>query len=404
MTNWVLTKPCKTVTYKQSHTGLVMKHILLFTLLLTFGLSQHYLKTIDPNNQRQSIQKLHTSADVTVSDGRTYTAKSLFIDKQRAIFRRIYPDRTETEGVDGLYTWQFDGENEVEANEIIKSMTLGHQFHAILMNNELGIMSNEERIFGHLEKEASKDNHQIPNSDVRPSTSVLKDLGIKTNQKIKTHAFKFDDVERYIVIGMDDLPIGMAFHPAPEVTISFKFEHWKMTNGINLPWRIIINDGHRTYTFNYTFIEFNSGEMNDYRPPMEKQTAKQQIHRLHRQIMDDHLFERATTQFQTKGDSVYVLSGGQMYRSSGQQNAERFKMMMGNRDYHIYDDLMKPVVHVSDDGTLGWAMVRIYAKGVRLNPDRSISGPLEFTYAWVELYQKVEGRWTMVGNVSNTGE
>ena len=46
-------------------------------------------------------------------------------------------------------------------------------------------------------------------------------------------------------------------------------------------------------------------------------------------------------------------------------------------------------------------MVQVHAEGVRFDGNGNVTGPLNFTSAWVELYEKQAGAWRMVGNVSN---
>jgi hypothetical protein len=57
----------------------------------------------------------------------------------------------------------------------------------------------------------------------------------------------------------------------------------------------------------------------------------------------------------------------------------------------------EPIVSVSADGTLGWVVVQVRARGVQGDAKE----PLAFVSAWIELYEKRKGRWVRVGNVSN---
>ena len=65
-----------------------------------------------------------------------------------------------------------------------------------------------------------------------------------------------------------------------------------------------------------------------------------------------------------------------------------------------YRDLTDPVVQVSGDGTLGWVIVQVEARGSQTNAAGGKT-PLEFVSAWIELYEKRDGRWLRTGNVSN---
>jgi hypothetical protein len=75
--------------------------------------------------------------------------------------------------------------------------------------------------------------------------------------------------------------------------------------------------------------------------------------------------------------------------------------MFDGRNYTLYDDMIRPQVKISDDGTLGWVIVQVKAEGVRYGNEEQAERPLEFVCGWIELYEKVEGNWKMVGNVSN---
>ena len=59
-----------------------------------------------------------------------------------------------------------------------------------------------------------------------------------------------------------------------------------------------------------------------------------------------------------------------------------------------------PVVRVSEDGTLGWLIAEVEVRGTQVAEDGA-STPIESVWAWIELYQKMNGEWSLVGNVSN---
>ena len=65
-----------------------------------------------------------------------------------------------------------------------------------------------------------------------------------------------------------------------------------------------------------------------------------------------------------------------------------------------YEDLREPIVEISDDGTMGWLIAEVGVRGTRTTADGT-GEPVEFVAAWIELYRKLDGRWRLVGNVSN---
>ena len=57
------------------------------------------------------------------------------------------------------------------------------------------------------------------------------------------------------------------------------------------------------------------------------------------------------------------------------------------------------MIRVSVDGTLGWVIAEVEVKGVETANGENT--PFHDIWAWVELYEKVNGQWKMVGNASN---
>jgi len=347
-----------------------------FFLISNTGYSQKaelpWLNKIISPDKLKEIHTISSEADVSVSDGLTYKTKTLFHDHQRAVFQQIYSDRTITRAIEGMYVWEFDGKQEKEAKPFFRNFIHGHQFFAkILFFNQIH-----------------------PNLEP-PQKSTFHDSKCKViSSKGEQETWKFYYVE-------NDYPLGMEMIIADGETISFQFLAWQKINDINLPHKIVIIHGKRVFDYNYTSITFNKASINDFRAPENLLTDEQKLLRLHRNIMDDHLFERTEQMSKAMGDSMKIVSAGEIYAVTKKQSTERLNIIMSNRYYTLYDDMVMPVVKVSEDGTLGWVIVQVLAKGVRLDENKKATGPLEFTCAWIELYQKNNGKWLNLGNVSN---
>lgn len=76
----------------------------------------------------------------------------------------------------------------------------------------------------------------------------------------------------------------------------------------------------------------------------------------------------------------------------------RFRPYINSTTFEYYRDMVPPIVKVSEDGTLGWVIVQVEAKGL------SGGQEYEFQSAWIELYEKRDGHWVQAGNVSNMKE
>lgn len=321
--------------------------------------------------QLEQTHSVYAEATVTPSSGQGYVTVTLFHDQQRAIFHREYSDRSVTSAVDGRYVWEFDGQTEKEAQPWVEGFVLGHQFHARLLFFDRfgsGELKVSDAIF------AEQSCRAISSSDRTGSWTV----------------FYLDD----------SLPLGMK-HSMESMEITFAFADWRDVDGIKMPFVIDIDDGSRQFHYQFTNISWNRGAFAEMRAPMDVLTAEQQLLRLHRLSMDAHRFGTFDSITAYRGDRMLMVSDGEVHTMSADQSTEMMQRIMSSRIYDVYDDLIRPEVEVSADGTLGWVIAQISAQGRRLDSDGNVVAPLQFVCAWVALYEKVDGQWQLVGNVSN---
>jgi hypothetical protein len=95
-----------------------------------------------------------------------------------------------------------------------------------------------------------------------------------------------------------------------------------------------------------------------------------------------------------------VVSRGAVTRPTLDERRERLGSHLRSTTFQEYRDVADPQVTVSSDGTLGWVIVQVQAKGLQKSPGGG-NEPLEFVSAWIELYEMRDGRWFRVGNASN---
>jgi len=126
----------------------------------------------------------------------------------------------------------------------------------------------------------------------------------------------------------------------------------------------------------------------------------QALLRLHQAAIQAHLDQDVEALLEDESDDYVVASRGQVTHPTKQERRDRLGPYLAATEFSVYRDEIEPVVTVSQDGTLGWVIVRIYARGTQSSPDGKAQ-PVEFRSAWVELYEKRNGRWLRVGNVSN---
>jgi len=331
-----------------------------------------WLKRIATPEELARIHTVRAEAGVEVSDGENFSTAVVYHDPQRAVFRSQDAERTVTMGVEGRYVWTYDGTAEIEADPFVREFVLGHQFHAQILFYDRLYPDHEEP-------------RETTFEDRRCSVVTIGDEN-------SLRSLYYDPAGR---------PLGMRVHHGPEMRITIKFRDWREVGGISLPFLVWIDDGKAQFEYHYTEVRINEGSMEEFRAPLDQLTNEQALLRLHRVFMDGHLFGRSSGMKEGLADSVVIVREGEVHPLSGDETLQTLKGILARTDYTLYDDLIRPVVRVSDDGTLGWVIVQVAAGGVQLDDEGKPAGPVEFVSAWVELYEKVDGFWRMSGNVSN---
>lgn len=135
-------------------------------------------------------------------------------------------------------------------------------------------------------------------------------------------------------------------------------------------------------------------------PPSSAPTDADLLRALHEKVMRAHRQSDADLLLEDDPADSIILSRGEVNRPSLEERRSHFRSYLGRTTFEEYADLIEPVVKVSADGTLGWVMVQVRAKGIQAG-DGGAKERLEFVSAWIELYEKRNGRWYRVGNVSN---
>ncbi len=322
--------------------------------------------------RRTDVHTLSADASVTVSDGLTYAVSTVFHDAQRAVIRRVYEDRTVIQGVEGRYIWTFDGDAEAEAPPFVEEFVLGHQVHAQLL------------FFDRL--------HQIKELS-RPARFGDQDCRALESGK---------DGETWSIFYVESgRPLGMEKESDTGPPIEFTFGDWREIQDLLLPFEVAIDDGERNFVYRYSSVRLNEGSLDGFRAPHGVLTDEQQLLRLHRIVMDAHFFGKAEQMTAIHGDSVAIVSDGDVYLMSGDEADATMRRIMATRDYTTYDDLIRPIVRISNDGTIGWVIAQISARGVRFDEGGVPGDSLSFVSAWIELYEKAEEEWRLTGNVSN---
>jgi hypothetical protein len=96
----------------------------------------------------------------------------------------------------------------------------------------------------------------------------------------------------------------------------------------------------------------------------------------------------------TTAESFVSASSGRISRASREDVRRFFTGYLDGVTYSEYVDLEPPIVRVSDDGSMGWVLSRTRVRRSKGGAENS------FVYAGIMTYEKKDGEWVRVANVS----
>lgn len=129
---------------------------------------------------------------------------------------------------------------------------------------------------------------------------------------------------------------------------------------------------------------------------------REQLLALHEQGLRAHRERDVAMLFANSSDDFVVVSRGGVFTTTRAKSTENMRAYIESTKFSVYRDTIDPIVKISQDGTLGWVICRIEAKGVQTTAKGE--EPIEFVSAWISLYEKRGGKWVAIGNVSNFKE
>jgi hypothetical protein len=131
----------------------------------------------------------------------------------------------------------------------------------------------------------------------------------------------------------------------------------------------------------------------------QEHTALLRVHatdrRAHFETNVDLLLAHAADQF-------ISVSAGQIFRMTKAEVRAMFEASFREAKYYEWDDLEPPIVRISADASMAWMIVRTTVR--RTQSDSSgTQQERSFIYAGIMTYEKQDGRWVRVANVSTFG-
>src|SRR5688572_15857001 len=132
--------------------------------------------------------------------------------------------------------------------------------------------------------------------------------------------------------------------------------------------------------------------------PFDTASDRARLLALHEEAMEAHRKGDVELLLRADAEDFVLGSRGEISRPSLEQRRQFLGPYLRGVRFAEYVDVVPPVVHVSTDGTAGWVIAQVRARGTEIGGSgRSV----QFESTWIELYEKRGGSWRRVGNVSN---
>ena len=308
-----------------------------------------------------------------MSDGTSFATESFYQSADTSAIKHLRDD-LQIVAVEGPVAWAARADQAQTGGDRLRNFALGHQYHALLLHYEevaSAIVPRDDISFGGAV-------HGGTSGDL-PFGGTLARIQDKNSTR----------------------PAGFLFELPDTPPIEVRFEDWRDTNGGLLPYHVQIDDGSRRFDYFYTKVQITRASPTWFfdavpAPDLDRLL----IHRLHRRILAAHCLGDAALIADLTAPEIVVASRGELHRSTREETRGRFTALFERLDYTGYQDLVDPVIEVSDDGSLGWIAVNVRALGIEIESGT----PFDSQWSWIMLARKIDGAWLHAGNASNLRE
>lgn len=131
--------------------------------------------------------------------------------------------------------------------------------------------------------------------------------------------------------------------------------------------------------------------------PIEQ--ARQELLAIHAADRAAHFARDAAALLSHHPETFISVTNGVIQHVPIDNAREGFEAYFKNATYYEWDDLEPPIVRVSQDASMGWMIVRNKVRRVQVN-DQGVHHEREFIYAGIMTYERQDGTWVRVANVS----
>jgi hypothetical protein len=132
-------------------------------------------------------------------------------------------------------------------------------------------------------------------------------------------------------------------------------------------------------------------------PDLEKEKAE--LLRIHKSDREAHFKTDVDMLLENSPEEFISVGRGKINRSSKEDARKMFTGYFRDAKYYEWDDVEEPIIRISKDASMAWMITRTKVRRVQKKADGAEQEE-KFVYAGIMTYEKRDGRWMRVANVS----
>ena len=134
-------------------------------------------------------------------------------------------------------------------------------------------------------------------------------------------------------------------------------------------------------------------------PSANLEQEKAELLRLHKSDREAHFKTDVDLLLENSPEEMISVSRGKISKPSKADARKMFTGYFRDAKYYEWDDVEEPIIRVSNDASMAWMITRTRVRRVQKNAEGAEQEE-KFVYAGIMTYEKRDGRWVRVANVS----
>lgn len=123
--------------------------------------------------------------------------------------------------------------------------------------------------------------------------------------------------------------------------------------------------------------------------------------RLHEQHRSAHMTNNVDLFVDTFADKITQIQNGGVFLRTKEESRERFKVYFASFKFDEWADIKPPIIKISNDGKLATKIVEKRVRGTYKYPDGKEEED-HTVFAWIEVWEKIDGKWKVVSIASTS--